>query len=49
VFYDVTPEEFAGGVSAMIEAGVRFIGGCCGTTPEMIAALKERYASNGTA
>jgi 5-methyltetrahydrofolate--homocysteine methyltransferase len=42
VYYDMTPEVFADGVFAMIEAGVRIAGGCCGTTPEMIALLKER-------
>jgi 5-methyltetrahydrofolate--homocysteine methyltransferase len=42
VYYDMTPEDFVDGVYGMIEAGVRIAGGCCGTTPEMIAALKER-------
>lgn len=30
--------------AAWIAAGARIIGGCCGTTPEHIAALKRRYA-----
>ena len=34
-----TPEEFAGHVPALIEAGAAFIGGCCGTTPEFVRAL----------
>ncbi|MDR3225055.1 MAG: homocysteine S-methyltransferase family protein [Clostridiales Family XIII bacterium] len=42
VYYDMTPEVFADGMSAMIEAGARIAGGCCGTTPEMIALLKKR-------
>jgi 5-methyltetrahydrofolate--homocysteine methyltransferase len=42
VCYDMTPDEFANGVLKMIDAGVRFAGGCCGTTPEMIACLKGR-------
>jgi 5-methyltetrahydrofolate--homocysteine methyltransferase len=42
VYYDMTPEEFADGVQRMIEAGAKFVGGCCGTMPEMIALLKER-------
>jgi 5-methyltetrahydrofolate--homocysteine methyltransferase len=42
VRYDMTPEEFADGVCDMIAAGARLAGGCCGTTPEMIALLKER-------
>lgn len=34
--YDVLPEEFARDVSEYVKAGVRLIGGCCGTTPEYI-------------
>lgn len=37
--YDVYPEEFSIDVSEMIKKGVRAAGGCCGTTPEYIAAL----------
>ena len=37
--YDVLPEEFAADVTALVEKGVRIAGGCCGTTPEYIAAL----------
>ncbi|MDR1042409.1 MAG: homocysteine S-methyltransferase family protein [Clostridiales Family XIII bacterium] len=42
VYYDMTPDEFADGVFKMIEAGATLAGGCCGTTPEMIACLKRR-------
>jgi len=42
LYYDMTPEVFVDGISAMIESGARIAGGCCGTTPEMIALLKER-------
>jgi len=38
--YDCTPEEFVSHVQALAKAGVRMFGGCCGTTPEHIAALK---------
>lgn len=34
------PAEFASYVPALAEAGVRIFGGCCGTTPAHIAALK---------
>ena len=37
--YDVVPEEFAADVAGLIQKGVRIAGGCCGTTPEHIAAL----------
>lgn len=39
--YDVTPQEFAETVKKMAEQGVKVFGGCCGTTPEYIKALKE--------
>ncbi|MBN1442394.1 MAG: homocysteine S-methyltransferase family protein [Planctomycetes bacterium] len=39
--YRTTPEEFARGAAALVEAGARFVGGCCGTGPEFIRALKE--------
>ena len=37
--YDVAPDEFAADVAAMVARGVRGVGGCCGTTPDYIAAL----------
>ncbi len=37
--YGVNPQEFALQVSALVQKGVRVAGGCCGTTPEHIAAL----------
>lgn len=37
--FDVSPEEFAGEIADLIDKGVRVAGGCCGTTPEYIAAL----------
>ncbi len=36
--YDVMPEEFAEATSELVRAGVRLVGGCCGTTPAYIAA-----------
>lgn len=37
--YDVTAEDFAKDVAALVKKGVRLVGGCCGTTPEYISAL----------
>ncbi|MGM9607306.1 MAG: homocysteine S-methyltransferase family protein [Oscillospiraceae bacterium] len=42
--YRCPPEEFVGYVEQMAAAGVRIFGGCCGTTPEHIAALKDAVA-----
>jgi 5-methyltetrahydrofolate--homocysteine methyltransferase len=40
--YDETPEEFAENVKKYaLEGLVNMIGGCCGTTPEYIAAVKK--------
>lgn len=43
--YSVTPEAFATQVQAMATLGVRFFGGCCGTTPDYILAVKNTLAS----
>ena len=40
--YDITPAEFAGYVEEAVRKGVRIVGGCCGTTPETIAAIAKR-------
>ncbi|HEV2527784.1 MAG TPA: bifunctional homocysteine S-methyltransferase/methylenetetrahydrofolate reductase [Thermomicrobiales bacterium] len=40
VFYPSSPEYFAGFALDAIAAGVGLIGGCCGTTPEHIAAMR---------
>ncbi|MBR3748673.1 MAG: homocysteine S-methyltransferase family protein [Firmicutes bacterium] len=40
--YDVTPAEFAQYVEEAVRKGVRIVGGCCGTTPETIAAIAKR-------
>ncbi len=40
--YRTGPEEFAGHARALTEAGAGFIGGCCGTNPSFIRALKQR-------
>jgi 5-methyltetrahydrofolate--homocysteine methyltransferase len=39
--YETTPEAFAEGFAELLEKGVSIAGGCCGTTPEMIAKLRE--------
>ena len=39
--FDLPPQSFAAGISECIDAGVRLIGGCCGTSPEHIRALKS--------
>lgn len=38
--YSMTPEEFAKQTSELVELGVNAVGGCCGTTPKHIAALR---------
>lgn len=38
--YDDTPESFAKAMLEMAKCGVSILGGCCGTTPDFIRALK---------
>ena len=40
--YAETPELMAERVDALLKLSVNIIGGCCGTTPEHIAALRRR-------
>ncbi len=39
--YRMEPEEFAAAGRELVRAGVSIIGGCCGTTPAHIRALKD--------
>ena len=39
--YTMTPEIFAEHMKALIAAGATVVGGCCGTTPAHIRALKQ--------
>ena len=38
--FTVGPDEFSRDVAALVEAGATIVGGCCGTTPAHIAALR---------
>ena len=40
--FDVTPVEFAQILADLARKGLRVLGGCCGTTPAHIAALREK-------
>ncbi|WP_240732073.1 homocysteine S-methyltransferase family protein [Geobacter sp. FeAm09] len=42
--YRATPDYFAAMAEEMAAAGASLIGGCCGTTPEHIAALARTLA-----
>jgi methionine synthase I (cobalamin-dependent) len=41
--YHQSPQEFAALLPALLEAGASFAGGCCGTSPAFVAALKEQF------
>jgi len=45
--YLASPEYMARYARRMVEAGVRFVGGCCGTTPEHIRKMAEALAEVG--
>ncbi len=40
--FSQTPEEFAEYVPALIAGGAAFIGGCCGTNPDFIRAIRRK-------
>jgi 5-methyltetrahydrofolate--homocysteine methyltransferase len=39
--FEMAPGPFAAGIHQCLQAGVRLVGGCCGTTPEHIRAVAE--------
>ncbi len=46
--YDVAPEEFARWAAIFLEDGAAILGGCCGTTPDHIRALRALLDRRGT-
>jgi methionine synthase I (cobalamin-dependent) len=44
VFYPTTAEEFAGKLPLLLKAGASFIGGCCGSDPSFIEAMRRKLA-----
>ncbi len=38
--YPLTPDQMAGRLPELLEAGITLFGGCCGTTPEHVAACR---------
>ncbi|MBI3755605.1 MAG: homocysteine S-methyltransferase family protein, partial [Deltaproteobacteria bacterium] len=46
--FPAMPEEMAAYVPKLLDAGVRIIGGCCGTTPEHIKELGSRVKGQGS-
>lgn len=40
--YDVFPDEFSEDILDFVKDGIRIAGGCCGTTPDFIAATVEK-------
>ena len=45
IIYRTTAEEFASYGPKLVEAGANFCGGCCGTSPSFITALKSQVCS----
>lgn len=42
IVYNITPDQFAAHIPDLINAGANFIGGCCGTSPDFITAIKAK-------
>jgi 5-methyltetrahydrofolate--homocysteine methyltransferase len=40
--FDMEPAAFSEGIAECIRAGAQLVGGCCGTTPEHLRAVRER-------
>lgn len=45
IFYPATPSYFAEYARLYVQAGARFVGGCCGTTPAHIRAMHHALTS----
>ncbi len=45
--YAETPGMFAEAVPALVAAGVRLVGGCCGTTPAHVRAVRDALRGGG--
>ncbi len=45
-YYEQTPAEFAADARKIRAAGADMIGGCCGTTPEFIKAVKAELSKS---
>jgi 5-methyltetrahydrofolate--homocysteine methyltransferase len=43
--FSMEPAEFAEGIAECIQAGAQIVGGCCGTTPEHIRAVRKMVAA----
>ncbi|MGI6456022.1 MAG: homocysteine S-methyltransferase family protein [bacterium] len=42
IVYRTTPDDFVRYVEPLIQSGASFIGGCCGTSPEFIQAVRQK-------
>ncbi|MCL1991918.1 MAG: homocysteine S-methyltransferase family protein [Spirochaetes bacterium] len=47
--YNMLPGQFVEEISGMVQAGAAVIGGCCGTTPDFISALKSELGGRQVA
>jgi 5-methyltetrahydrofolate--homocysteine methyltransferase len=45
VVYDATPQDMASYARRFVDLGARIVGGCCGSTPEHIAAIARAVRS----
>ncbi len=48
IMYPANPDYFGDYARAFCEAGAKLIGGCCGTTPQHIAAMRSALGSAST-
>ena len=46
--YNMEAEEFAEEMEVLVNVGATILGGCCGTTPEFIRQIHERFGTEAT-
>ncbi len=49
LFYPASPDYFGQYAQRLIEAGAQIVGGCCGTTPDHIAAMRRAVDARASA
>ena len=40
IFFEMTTDTYVSGVEKLLDLGISATGGCCGTTPAMISAIR---------
>ena len=44
--FNITVNDFTAIIAACIQSGATIVGGCCGTTPELIKSIADKFAGS---